>query len=152
MKYAVFFLFLSDRGIIVGMVVHRRLEYAVSLEGPMPEATLEQKRTQYKQALRTSLDRILNQLASMPEVEKVILFGSYAAGRRDLFTDLDLLVVMDTEQDFLERTADLYRQIQTDVDVDLLVYTPEEFENQQLSGFVRHALATGQVVYEKKRP
>jgi predicted nucleotidyltransferase len=25
----------------------------------------------------------------MPEVQQVILFGSYAAGRRDLFTDLD---------------------------------------------------------------
>jgi predicted nucleotidyltransferase len=118
----------------------------------MTDATLEQKRAQYKQALSAALDRILNQLTSMPEVEKVILFGSYAAGRRDLFTDLDLLVVMDTEQDFLQRTTELYRLIQTDVDVDLLVYTPEELKSQQSSGFVRHALATGQVVYEKKRP
>jgi predicted nucleotidyltransferase len=98
------------------------------------------------------MDLILDQLVSMPHVEKVILFGSYGAGRRDLFTDLDLLVVMDTEKDFLQRTVDLYRQIQTDVDVDLLVYTPKEFESQALSGFVRHALATGQVLYEKKRP
>jgi hypothetical protein len=58
---------------------------------------------------------------------------------------------MATDQDFVQRTADLYRQIQTDVDVDLLVYTPEEFQRQRQSGFVRHALATGQVIYEKKR-
>jgi predicted nucleotidyltransferase len=118
----------------------------------MPETVLNRKRTQYRQALDDALDRILDHLTKMPEVEKVILFGSYAAGRRDLFTDLDVLVVMDTERDFLDRTAELYRQIQVDVDMDLLVYTPEELERQQRSGFVRHALATGQVMYEKQRP
>ena len=118
----------------------------------MPETVLNRKRTRYHQALDDALDRVLDHLTKMPEVEKVILFGSYAAGRRDLFTDLDVLVVMDTEQDFLDRTADLYRQIQVDVDMDLLVYTPEELQRQQQSGFVRHALATGQVIYEKKRP
>jgi predicted nucleotidyltransferase len=117
----------------------------------MSEASLKQRREQYRQALDRALADILGQLVRMSEVEKVILFGSYAAGRRDLFTDLDLLVVMATDQDFVQRTADLYRQIQTDVDVDLLVYTPEEFQRQRQSGFVRHALATGQVIYEKKR-
>ena len=118
----------------------------------MPETVLKQRRAQYRQALDDALDKVLDCLTKMPEVEKVILFGSYAAGRRDLFTDLDVLVVMDTEQEFLDRTAELYRQIQVDVDMDLLVYTPEEFERQQQSGFVRHAVATGQVIYEKQRP
>jgi predicted nucleotidyltransferase len=113
--------------------------------------SLEQRRAEYSQALDDALDKVLDYLANRPEVEKVILFGSYAAGRRDLFTDLDLLVVMASEQDFVHRTADLYRQIQTGVDMDLLVYTPEEFERQQRHGFVRHALSTGQVIYEKKR-
>ena len=54
--------------------------------------------------------------------------------------------------DFLDRTADLYRQIQVDVDMDLLVYTPHEFERKQRSGFLKQALATGQVIYEKQRP
>ena len=87
----------------------------------------------------------------MPEVERVILFGSYAAGRRDLFTDLDLLVVMSSEQDFVQRTADLYRLLAAGVDLDLLVYTPEEFDRQRERGLVRQALKTGRVLYEKKR-
>jgi predicted nucleotidyltransferase len=118
----------------------------------MPETELKQRRAQYRQALDDALDKVLDRLTKMPEAEKVILFGSYAAGRRDLFTDLDVLVIMNTEQDFLDRTAELYRQIQVDVDMDLLVYTPEEFERRQQSGFVRHAVATGQVIYEKQRP
>ena len=117
----------------------------------MPEINLEQRRSEYSQALERALEKVLDHLTHMPEVEKVILFGSYAAGRRDLFTDLDLLVVMTSEQDFVHRTAELYRQLQTGVDMDLIVYTPEEFEKQRQRGFVRHALATGQVLYEKER-
>ena len=71
----------------------------------MLETVLKQRRTQYGQALDEPLDRILDHLTKMPQVEKVILFGSYAAGRRDLFADLDILVVMDTQEDFVSRTA-----------------------------------------------
>lgn len=58
---------------------------------------------------------------------------------------------MNSEQDFIHRTAELYARIQTDVDLDLLVYTPDEFLKNQESNFIRRALQTGQVVYEKKR-
>ena len=115
----------------------------------MRETVLKQRRAQYCQALDGALARILDHLTKMSEVEKVILFGSYAAGRRDLFTDLDILVVMDTQENFVDRTSRLYRQIPIDVDMDLLVYTPQEFRRMQRSGFVKQALATGQVIYEK---
>jgi predicted nucleotidyltransferase len=115
------------------------------------EVILLQRRAEYAEALDRALDRIVAQLAAMPEVERVILFGSYAAGRRDLFTDLDLLVVMASDQDFVRRTAELYRRISTDVDVDLLVYTPEEFKRLGERGFIRHALTSGKVLYEKER-
>jgi predicted nucleotidyltransferase len=115
------------------------------------QTTLEDERAAYTQALDKALESILDRLARMPEVERVILFGSYASGRRDLFTDLDLLVVMESELGYVERTADLYRRIQAGVDLDLLAYTPEEFARLRESGFVKHALATGQVIYERKR-
>jgi len=117
----------------------------------MANSFLHEKRAKYNQALERSLDHILDQLTRMAQVEKVILFGSYAQGRRDLFTDLDLLVVMASDQGFMQRTAALYGRLQAEVDMDLLVYTPQEFERMRHSGFVRHALATGQVIYEKER-
>jgi predicted nucleotidyltransferase len=93
--------------------------------------------------------QILDQLSKIPEVEQVILFGSYAQGRRDLFTDLDLLVVMHSDEDFITRTANLYQKINLQVDVDLLVYTPGELDCKKKSGFLQHVLRTGRVVYEK---
>jgi predicted nucleotidyltransferase len=116
------------------------------------EMSLAQRRIEYGTALDRAFSRIIAHLASLPEVERVILFGSYAAGRRDLFTDLDLLVVMASKQGFVQRTAELYRQLDVDIDMDLLAYTPEEFKRQRDHGLVRQALKTGKVVYEKKRP
>jgi predicted nucleotidyltransferase len=115
------------------------------------ETQLGGARIRYAGALERALDEIVARLAAMPEVERVILFGSYAAGRRDLFTDLDLLVVIDSDQDFVHRTAALYRQVAQGVDMDLLAYTPDEFEAQRSRGFVRRALETGRVLYEKER-
>jgi predicted nucleotidyltransferase len=115
------------------------------------DMVLTERRAEYAEALERALDEVVAHLARMPEVERVILFGSYAAGQRDLFTDLDLLVVMSSEQDFVHRTAELYRQMAAGVDLDLLVYTPEEFERLRQSGFVRQAVETGKVLYEKGR-
>jgi predicted nucleotidyltransferase len=115
------------------------------------ETNLAQRRSEHGEALAHALSRVVSQLAAMPQVEQVILFGSYAAGRRDLFTDLDLLVVMASDQDFVQRTAGLYRQLDVDVDLDMLVYTPDEFERQRQRGFIRQVLKTGKVVYEKER-
>ena len=112
---------------------------------------LDQRRIQYTESLGRALTKIVNHLSGIPEVELVVLFGSYASGRRDLFTDLDLLVVMSSESDFVTRTAELYRQMAVEVDLDMLVYTPGEFEQQRQKGFVRNALEKGRVLYEKKR-
>lgn len=112
---------------------------------------LDQRRSEYKQALDDSLSRIVTHLSAMPEVDRVILFGSYAAGRRDLLTDLDLLVVMQSQQDFVQRTAAMHQRLQAGVDLDLLVYTPQEFERQREHGIVRQAVRTGKVLYEKER-
>jgi len=116
------------------------------------QTTLEKKRTAYRQDLENTSRSILRQLSVMPEVEKVILFGSFSTGQRDLFTDLDMLVVMASTKDFVTRTEELYQQIHSDVDLDLLVLTPEEFKRQKDSRFLRNVLRTGKVLYEKRCP
>jgi predicted nucleotidyltransferase len=113
------------------------------------ETTLLQKRIDYTNHLRSALRRILKKLQAKPEVMKVILIGSYASGRSDLFTDLDLVVVMDSEKDFVTRKAELYPELHAGVDLDLLVYTPDEFDRMKTQRFLRHALKTGKVLYEK---
>jgi predicted nucleotidyltransferase len=84
-------------------------------------------------------------LARRPEVHRVIPFGSFARGRRDLFTDLDVLIVMDS-LDFVARTAEMYRYLCVPVDMDLLVYTPEELERNRDRGFIHQVLERGTTI------
>jgi len=118
----------------------------------IPVTLLKQKRNQHVEALERALAKIVAQFSCLPEVERIVLFGSYAAGRWDLFTDLDLLVVMSAEFDFVHRTAEVYSQLTVDVDLDLLGYTPKEFEEQRDKGLIKRAIETGRVLYEKKSP
>ena len=112
--------------------------------------SLSVERRRHIEALEKGLQSLVRQLGAIPEVKKVILFGSYAMGRRDLFTDLDLLVVMNSRLGFVERTAELSRRLRTGVALDLLVYTPNEMERMGGRPFLRHAQKTGKVLYERE--
>ena len=60
--------------------------------------------------------------------ERAVAFGSYARGEADGYSDLDLVVVLETGLPFLERGRLLPEIPETiPVGVDLLIYTPEEF-------------------------
>lgn len=110
---------------------------------------LQMIRESYSKDLSAALERIVRQLSSRRDVQKVILFGSFSCGKRDLFTDLDLLVVLESKLDFISRTAELYRSLNAGVDLDLLVYTPEEYKRISKKGFVKHAIRKGEILYEK---
>ena len=104
---------------------------------------LEAQRAEYTHALAEAVERIKPILSRKPEVELVVLFGSYAKGRRDLLTDLDVLVVMHSDKPFVDRIAELYRELHVPVDMDLVCYTPGEFEDMRDSPFVKRALRRG---------
>lgn len=98
---------------------------------------LWEKRQAYSRELEGSCDCLIQKLSNIPGIERVILFSSYARGRRDLLTDLDILVVMRTNLSFPERLKLLYQALALPVDLDLLCYTPEELETAKESPFLR---------------
>ena len=117
----------------------------------MNERKIASERLLHQRALADALQAIVVALARSPQVERAILFGSYAEGRRDLFTDLDILIVMESPLDFVTRTAQMYRYLSsTTVDLDLIIYTPEELERNRERGFIRQVLKTGKIIYEKR--
>ena len=73
------------------------------------------------------------------------LFGSYARGDADRYSDLDLLIIQNTERPFLERFRDFGAVFELGPAVELLVYTPEEFERMRERGnaLVCEVLRTG---------
>lgn len=118
----------------------------------MDQDVITRDRAAYAALLEQSLRQIIATLSSRAEVERVSLFGSYARGRADLFTDLDILVVMETEKGFLERLRLLYSLLAVPVDLDLVCYTPQEYEVLKDRPFLKRILQEEVVLYEKKRP
>ncbi len=111
---------------------------------------LSRARDDYRQLLDESLTVLVEKLRRRDDVLHVGVFGSYARGRTDLFTDLDVLVIIETALPFVERQRMLYELLASPVDLDLLCYTPAEFECMKDRPFWRHALRGEKVLYEKK--
>ena len=112
--------------------------------------SIESERLAYVQKLDEAPRRIVELLSQVEGVRRASLFGSYARGRRDLFTDLDLLVVWETEKPVLERLGFLHALLDVAVDIDVICYTPAEFERIRDRPFLRRALSEEVVLLEKR--
>ena len=116
---------------------------------PTP-SDLVARRAEHVRTLDLAVRRLVETLAGVKGVTRVSLFGSYARGRRDLFTDLDVLVVWDTDLAPVERLKVLYRLLHLPVDLDLVCYTPAEFEAMHGRPFFRQITTEERVLLEKK--
>lgn len=96
------------------------------------------------------MERVLEQLKGY-EPDKVILFGSTARGDTDEYSDIDLIVIKETNERFVQRLIDVTAFLPKDLAIDAFVYTSEEFERMVENGnpFIEQALKDGVVVYEK---
>ena len=61
-------------------------------------------------------------------VEAAYIFGSYGTQEFGRDSDVDMMLVVKTDTKFLDRALDYPELFSLVPDLDLLVYTPEEFE------------------------
>lgn len=86
--------------------------------------------------------------------ERIILFGSYAYGKPKDESDLDILVIMNSELPRYRRSISIYRCLAgLLIPKDILVYTPEEIEewSEVPQAFITTAIRKGKVIYEKEQ-
>lgn len=83
--------------------------------------------------------------------KKVVLFGSFA--RRDYhgLSDLDLIIIKETEKKFLDRIVEVLELCDSAIPVEPLVYTPAEIEQllAEDNSFIIQALSEGRVLYDE---
>ncbi|MCU4138179.1 MAG: putative nucleotidyltransferase MJ0435 [Thermodesulfobacteria bacterium] len=84
------------------------------------------------------------------KAERISIFGSVARGEAGIFSDLDILIIMKTNKPFLKRLEEIYSIPEISVDVDIICYTPEEFEQLKKKGFLKKILQEEKVLYDKK--
>jgi len=104
------------------------------------------RREKCKKLLWESIEIIKQKLGN--KVYRISLFDSFPQ-RADLFSDLDILIVMRSDKDFVERTKEIYSTLSLPVDADIVCYTPEGFEKMKESPFMKRALEKEIVLYKK---
>ncbi|MCI0446798.1 nucleotidyltransferase domain-containing protein [bacterium] len=104
-----------------------------------------------KNLLEQELARYV-QILSQINAEKVFVYGSLVSGKIHQWSDIDLVIIQKTNQPFLKRLHKMRQLLKPKVGTDILVYTPEEFEQlKRERPFVREEiLAKSKVIYERK--
>ena len=96
-----------------------------------------------------AIRRVVTTACRRVGAERALLFGSYARGDADTYSDVDLLIVWPTTRGFFERRA-YFDDIMTALPgCDLLVYTPAELEELRERGVVYQALKEGIELYAR---
>jgi predicted nucleotidyltransferase len=96
------------------------------------------------------LQRLISLLKDY-EPERIILFGSHARGDADEHSDYDIVVIKRTQRSFLERLQDMVPfLVAFDRPAEILVYTPDEFEQMSERGLGWIVRKEGIILYERQ--
>lgn len=109
-------------------------------------------------ALSSDIDILLNEITQKIiqsfDPERIILFGSYAYGTPTEDSDIDLLVIMHTQDRPSKRSAKITSVCRPRyVSMDIIVRTPEEITRrlEEFDPFLEEILTSGRVLYEAAR-
>jgi len=105
-----------------------------------------------KQRLERELNKIVSTLIKKYDPLKIILFGSLAKGDIHEYSDIDLVVIKNTTKNFYDRLEETVDILKENVDIDIIVYTPEEAKELEENDmfFKEEIVKRGKVLYDAK--
>ena len=104
----------------------------------MGKKTIVEKLKEYKKNMSKKL-----------KIDKMIFFGSRAKGKAGKYSDVDLIVVSQKFKNvrFVKRSFEFYKGWDLDYPVDILCYTPKEFNSMnKKETIVKYATKEGIVL------
>ena len=102
---------------------------------------------------RQEIESVATQIGIASHAQNVVLFGSYARGDAREESDVDLLIIAESDLPRFKRSCELYKLFRPyPFPMDLIVYTPKEIEKGKRSpvSFVSRVLQEGEVVYDSR--
>jgi len=96
------------------------------------------------------LKSILTPLFEKKGVIKAVVFGSFARKTDSRKSDLDLMIIVETNKRFFERYEtfnEIFEFIRGPA-IDMLIYTPEELKKISHRVFIQRILKEGSTIYE----
>ena len=98
------------------------------------------------------IQKIVQQIVERFQPRKVILFGSYAYGKPTEDSDVDLLVVMETEGNPIHTAARIAASVDHPFPLDILVFRPSDLQAsfERKGVFATEVMTRGVVLYEAR--
>ena len=106
----------------------------------------------FQKPVAETLPGVVERIAVELDPKRIVLFGSYAAGTPGPDSDVDLLVVLDTDAPRVERYLMVSRLVEPrPFPLDVIVKTPAELQEALGKGdvLIRDIQAHGVVLYER---
>lgn len=98
------------------------------------------------------IERVATRIAVKANAERVILFGSYARDEANDGSDVDFLIIAQSDLPRFKRSRELYKLFRPyPFGMDILVYTPQEVERGARSrlSFISTVLREGKTLYDR---
>lgn len=98
------------------------------------------------------IEKMLVRLIEQYHPIKVILFGSYATGNLTEDSDIDLLIIKETQENFIDRwcaVGKILAGTHPSIPVDTIVLTFQEIEKRLFKGdqFINDIVKNGKILY-----
>lgn len=104
-----------------------------------------------KKKLLKELERIKQELLEKYHPLKIILFGSLVSGKVKENSDIDLVIVKDSDKTFIDRAIEVALLTQPNLAIDFIVYTPEEFKHMESqNNYFFREIIKGKVIYAEQ--
>lgn len=100
----------------------------------------------------SKIQSLLSPIFEKNKVKQVVLFGSAARRTETRRSDLDLMIIMESDKRFFDRFDDfndIFYLLKGQA-LDLLIYTPEELKRISDRPFIHSLLKEGQLIYEQR--
>ena len=105
-----------------------------------------------KNDLKKKIELYLRNISDKLPVNKVILYGSYANGKPDNNSDIDIAIISSkkSEKSFLDDLSYLWIEAaKVDTKIEPLLFSSLEEKNREPNSFLSEILRTGKVIYSK---
>lgn len=99
------------------------------------------------------IKKVAERIGIASNAERVILFGSHARGNAAEGSDVDLMIIAESDLPRFKRSRKLYKLFRPyPFGMDLVVYTPEEVDKGKRSpiSFVSSVLREGKTLYGRR--
>jgi len=98
------------------------------------------------------IQQMINPIITQFQPQKIILFGSYAYGKPTIDSDVDLLILMDTDQKPIRMAAQIAAAIPHLLPLDIMVWKPSDFVQSvaRQAVFATEVMTKGVILYEAR--